>query len=234
MAVEQDENIEISDEDLAQIDEILEEADPQFVKELESIQADNLDHHDIGLPTEDEVNKKDKWYYRFWHNLDSKKQKWFLVSAFIFFVGIPAILISFFGVLTPRFQIAETKSLQYLADETISVDGQAPMKNLMDLFLFDQFFLEIPEQVFIMKPLNDVRMGRFSFYLELFSREDSTYFEKHYEEIVEILSRTLKQYTYESFKGIEGKEQMKKVILAALNGRLDAKVKNVRYKLLVF
>jgi flagellar basal body-associated protein FliL len=104
----------------------------------------------------------------------------------------------------------------------------------MDLFLTQQFFLEMPEQVYVVKPLGGIKVGRFAFYLEISDREQATYFEPRGDEIVEILSRVLKSHTFEEFKGIQGKEEMRKELLAALNAKLKVKVKNIRYKLLVF
>lgn len=231
----EDESIEqASIEELGEIDEILKEATPEFVEELKSISADNLNNKDIGLPTEEEVLKKDKWFYRFWFGLDTKKQLLVVVGVFMLFVALPLLLLSVLGIFTPSFLIARQTSFESWADEVIVLDSKAKQKDLMELFLTDQFFLEIPEQIFPIKPRADIRIGRFSFYMELIDRKDVPFFENHYEEIVEILGRTLKQYSFEDFKGIEGKEEMRKILLASLNSKLQKKIRNIRYKLLVF
>ncbi|MBY0385120.1 hypothetical protein K2X05_08170, partial [bacterium] len=138
------------------------------------------------------------------------------------------------GILTPSFLIAQQTSLEPWADEIIVLDSKKKTKDLMELFLTDQFFLEVPEQIYVIKPRRDVKIARLGFYMELMRREDSPFFENRYEEIVEILSRTMKQYSVDDFKGIEGKEEMRKVILASLNSKLSTKIKNIRYKLVVF
>ncbi len=235
MSQEIEDSIEdASTEELGEIDEILEEADPEFINQLKSISAENLNHQDIGLPTEEEVLKKDRWFYRFWFGLDTGKQLLVVLGAFIVFVALPLILLSVLGIFTPSFLIARQTSFENWADEMIVLDSKVKQKDLMELFLTDQFFLEIPEQVFPIKPRADIRIGRFAFYMELLDRQNVPYFESHYEEIIEILGRTLKQYTFEDFKGIEGKEEMRKILLASLNSKLQIKIKNIRYKLLVF
>jgi flagellar basal body-associated protein FliL len=227
-------NEQASAEELEEIDDILSQADPDFINELKSIRADNLNNQDIGLPTQDEVIKKDRWYYRFWFGLDRTKQMLVVLGGFILFVALPLLMLSTFGLLTPSFLVADQSSLEPWADEKIALDAKKPSRNLMDLFLSDQFFLEIPEQVYVIKPLAGIKVARFAFYLEIFDREHASYFEPRGDEIAEILSRTLKMHTFEEFKGMEGKEEMRKELLAALNSKLKVKVKNVRYKLLVF
>ncbi len=223
-----------SSEELSEIDDILEEAMPEFVQELKSIKAENLNDQEIGLPTEAEVAQKDRWYYRFWFGLDRKIQIAVVLGGFLLFIGLPLFLLSMFGLLTPAFLVAGETSLAPLADEKIQLEASHKPKDLMHLFLTDQFFLEIPEQVFPLKPKADIRVARFGFYLELLDREHAAFFNNHYEEIIEILSRTLKLHTFEDFRGSEGKEEMRKVLLVAINSKLDVKIKNVRYKLVVF
>lgn len=237
MAEEIDENEEAeaaSPEELQEIDGMLEEVVPEFVNELKSISAENLNNQDIGLPTEEEMNKKDRWFYRFWFGLDRTKQMLFVLGAFLLFVALPTLLLSMFGILTPSFLIAKQTSLEPWADEIIVLDNKKKTKDLMDLFLSDQFFLEIPEQIYVIKPRGEVKIARLGFYMELIRREDSPFFENHYEEIIEILSRTLKQHSVDDFKGIEGKEEMRRILLASLNSKLSTKIKNIRYKLVVF
>jgi hypothetical protein len=232
-----DENEEpVSQTELDEIDSILQETAPEFVDQLKTISAENLNQKEIA-PAE-EVKKDDlkneKWHRRFWNGLGRTQQLLVLLGTFSVFVALPLLLMAVFGVLTPSFLIAEQTSLEMWADEKISLDSKKPQKNLMDLFLTDQYFLEIPEQIYVIKPKGEIKIGRFAFYMELIRREDEPYFSYRYEEIIEILSRTLKQYSVEDFKGIEGKEEMRKVILASLNGRLETKIKNIRYKLVVF
>jgi flagellar basal body-associated protein FliL len=230
-----DENEEpASQEELDEIDAILQETAPEFVQELKSINAENLNNKEIGPPSEEEEKKKDKWYYRLWFGFSRTQQLLVVVGAFTVFVALPLLLLSVLGIFTPSFLIAEQTSLEMWADETITLDNKKPQKNLMDLFLIDQFFLEIPEQIYVIKPRGEVKIARFAFYMELISRQDEPYFSYRYEEIIEILSRTLKQYSVDDFKGIEGKEEMRKVILASLNSKLSTKIKNIRYKLVVF
>ncbi len=236
-----DENEEpVSLEDLEEIDDILQEAAPEFVNQLKSISADNLNHQDIGLSEEEQKNaekdaeKYDKWFYKVWYGLTRTQQLLAYMGSFMIFVALPILLLSVFGVFTPSFLIADQTSLEMWADEKIALDSKIPPKDLMDLFLTDQYFLEVPEQIYVIKPKGEVKIARMAFYMELLRREDESYFLNRYEEIVEILSRVLKQYSVEDFKGVEGKEEMRKVILASLNGRLSTKIKNIRYKLVVF
>jgi hypothetical protein len=233
-----DENEEpVSQADLEEIDDILQEAAPEFVNQLKTISADNLNHQDIGL-SEDEKKKAEakaeKWIYRFWYGLTRTQQLLVYMGSFVIFVALPLLLLSVFGVFTPSFLIADQTSLEMWADEKIALNSKLPHKDLMDLFLTDQYFLEIPEQIYVIKPKGEVKLARMAFYMELVRREDEPYFFYRYEEIVEILSRALKQYSVDDFKGVEGKEEMRKVILASLNGRLSTKIKNIRYKLVVF
>ena len=210
MAEEIEDDQQVSKEELEEIDGILNEAMPDFVKDLKSIKAENLNNQDIGLPSEKEVSDKDRWYYRFWFGLDRKVQVAIVFGGFLVFVALPLFLLSLFGVLTPSFLIASDTSLAPWADQKVQIDSKKKAKDLMQLFLTDQFFLEVPEQMFPIKPKAGIQMARLGFYLELKDREDAPFFEKRYEEIVEILSRTLKQYTFEDFRGMEGKEEMRK------------------------
>lgn len=234
----EDENEEpVSQADLDEIDNILQEAAPEFVDQLKSISAENLNHQDIGLSEEEkkkESEKAEKWIYKFWYGLTRTQQLLVYMGSFVIFVALPILLLSVFGVFTPSFLIADQTSLEMWADEKIALDSKLPHKDLMDLFLTDQYFLEIPEQIYVIKPKGEVKIARMAFYMELIRREDEPYFSYRYEEIVEVLSRVLKQYSVEDFKGVEGKEEMRKVILASLNGRLSTKIKNIRYKLVVF
>lgn len=235
MAEELDENEEAaSTEELEEIDGLLEEAVPEFVNELKSISAEKLNNQDIGLPTEEEVKKKDRWFYRFWFGLDRTKQLLFVLGAFLIFFALPILILSMLGILTPSFLIAKQTSLEPWADEVIILDSKKKTKDLMELFLSDQYFLEIPEQIYVIKPRREIKIARLGFYMELIKREDSPFFENRYEEIIEILSRTLKQYSVDDFKGMDGKEEMRKVLLASLNSKLSTKIKNIRYKLVVF
>ncbi len=233
-----DENDEpVSQEDLEEIDDILQEASPEFVDQLKSINAENLNHQDLGLSEEEQKKdeeKASKWYYRVWFSLGRTQQLLVLVGGFAVFVALPLLLLSVFGVFTPSFLIADQTSLAVWADEKMALDLKLPQKDLMDLFLSDQYFLEIPEQIYVIEPKGEIKIGRFAFYMELFQREDEPFFKQRYEEIIEILSRTLKQHSVDDFKGVEGKEEMRKTILAALNTRLETKIKNIRYKLVVF
>lgn len=234
----EDENEEpVSQADLDEIDNILQEAAPEFVDQLKSISAENLNHQDIGLSEEEkkkESEKAEKWIYKFWYGLTRTQQLLVYMGSFVIFVALPILLLSVFGVFSPSFLIADQTSLEMWADEKIALDSKLPHKDLMDLFLTDQYFLEIPEQIYVIKPKGEVKIARMAFYMELIRREDEPYFSYRYEEIVEVLSRVLKQYSVEDFKGVEGKEEMRKVILASLNGRLSTKIKNIRYKLVVF
>ncbi len=236
--LDENENDErVSEADLEEIDNILQEAAPEFVDQLKSISADNLNHQDIGLSEEEQkkdAEKAEKWIYKFWYGLTRTQQLLVYMGSFVIFVALPILLLSVFGVFTPAFLIADQTSLEMWADETIILNAKLPQRNLMDLFLTDQYFLEVPEQIYVIKPKGEVKIARMAFYMELLRREDEPYFSNRYEEIVEILSRVLKQYSVEDFKGVEGKEEMRKVILASLNSRLTTKIKNIRYKLVVF
>ncbi len=232
--IDENEAAQVSAEELGEIDDILQEAAPEFVNELKAIRSDNLNDQEIGLPTEEEVLKKDRWFYRFWFGLSKTKQMVVVIGVFFIFVALPLLLLSILGVLTPSFLIAQQTSLASWGDQTLVLDGKKNQKDLMQLFLTDQFFLEIPEQIYVIKDFGDIKIGRFGFYMELLRREDENYFKNHYEEVIEILSRTLKQHSVQDFKGIEGKEEMRKVLLASLNGRLKIQIKNIRYKLVVF
>ncbi len=233
-----DENEEpVSQDELDEIDSILQEAEPEFVDQLKSISAENLNHQEIGLSEEEkkkEAAKSEKWFYKFWYGLSRTQQMLVLLGSAFVFVALPILLLSVFGVFTPSFLIADQTSLKVWAEREIALNTKTPQKNLMDLFLTDQYFLEIPEQIYVIKPKGEVKIARMAFYMELIRREDEPYFAYRYEEIIEILSRTLKQYSVEDFKGMEGKEEMRKVILASLNGKLQTKIKNIRYKLVVF
>jgi hypothetical protein len=233
-----DENEEpVSQDDLEEIDDILQEAAPEFVDQLKTIRADNLNHQEIGLTEEEkkrDAEKAEKWIYKFWYGLTRTQQLLFYMGSFVIFVALPLLLLSVFGVFTPSFLIADQTSLEMWADEKMDLNPKLPHKDLMDLFLTDQYFLEIPEQIYVIKPKGEVKLARMAFYMELIRREDEPYFSYRYEEIVEILSRVLKQYGVDDFKGVEGKEEMRKVLLASLNGRLSTKIKNIRYKLVVF
>ena len=227
----------VSQADLEEIDDILEEAAPEFVDQLKTISADNLNHQEIGLTEEEkkkDAEKAEKWIYKFWYGLTRTQQLLVYMGSFVVFVALPLLLLSVLGVFTPSFLIADQTSLEMWADEKIVLDSKLPHKDLMDLFLTDQYFLEIPEQIYVIKPKGEVKLARMAFYMELLRREDESYFSFRYEEIVEILSRVMKQYSVEDFKGVEGKEEMRKVILASLNKRLSTKIKNIRYKLVVF
>lgn len=225
---------EASAEDIEEIDQILEEADPEFVNQLKNIKAENLNNQEIGLPPAAEQEKHEKWYNKFWYSLDRKRQMFVLLGGFTLFVAVPILLMSYFGILTPQFLVARQTSLEKWADKTVVLEAGKPQKDLMHLFLSDQYFLEVPEQVYALKPKAGIHVARFAFYMELMDRNDVKYFEGHYEEILEILSRILKQHTFEDFRGIEGKEEMRKILLASINGRLSTQIRNIRYKLVVF
>lgn len=220
----------VNSDQIDQVDEILNHAEPEFMKELSEINGDELKLAELEAAFAEAEQSNTPWN-RFWNDI-SPLQRWGSIGGGLGVILGAAFLIWY--LVLNSIALGDKPSLESIADSSFDFDMTAAPKNLIDHFLVDEYLFEIPDHVFYLKAKRDIRVGRFSFYLELGTKEDFLQTQQHEDEIIETLNLFFAKIDVDDFKGIEGKEAIKRRMLAALSERLPIKFKNVRFSLLVF
>lgn len=214
-----------------QVDEILQQADPEFIESLKEINADELKLADLEAAFA-EAEKKNTFIHKFW-NEKSAPVRWGTVAA------LATLILGPLGYLVwrkiyPPIDLGKVASLSLIADTVYEYDVRGETKNFLNEFIGESFTYEIPDQVFHLKPKRGVQIVRFGLILEVTSKTDLEKIEKRHDEMIETLNNVLAKTDVDDFKGVNGKEDIKAKMLAALNLKLQIKFKSLRYSLIVF
>jgi flagellar basal body-associated protein FliL len=220
----------VNTDQIDQVDEILKHEDPEFMQDLNNINDEELKLAELEAAFA-EAEKSNTALHKFWNDTPPKK-KWSILSGIFLLVFGP---IGYFSwqILT-SYSFTNLPSLEPIADSSFNFDVSGPTKNLIDHFLSEEYLYEIHDHVFYLKPKRDIRIGRLSLYLELANKEDLAKAEKKDDEIIETLNLFFSKVDVDDFRGIDGKEAIKRKMLETLRERTKLKFQNVRFSLLVF
>lgn len=224
----------VNKDQIEEIDEILKQEDPEFVKSLDQIdpQALNITVDDLQAAFE-AAERSNNFVVRFWLE-KSALVRWSVVSGLaLVLLGIPGFFVWKYN-FSAAASVGDLASLEDIADSSLTFDVSAAPQDLMDHFLIEEILYEIPDHVFFLKPKRGVTFGRFAFYLELRRQEDLKVAEKYNDEIIEVINQVLAKKNVDDFQGIAGKEAVRRTLLSSLNNKMNIKFKSVRYKLIVF
>jgi hypothetical protein len=171
----------VNNDQIDQVDEILEHADPGFVKDLGSLKNEDLNLADLEAAFA-EAEKSNTALHRFWNDATPLK-KWGAVSLLVMLMMVPVgyVVWAKFIKLPP---VGLLPSLEPLSDAVYTFNPSGETKNFFDAFLPEEFLFEIPDHVFILKEKRDIRMLRCSFFLELSDKGDLEKAESRRDEII--------------------------------------------------
>lgn len=227
---------EVSQDALNMVDEVLKEEDPAFLEDLEKIKPEDLNNQPLDAMDPEEVKRlKEMGLRGKWMMLRPQQKKIIYASVFIIFVGIPLVVLSALGRLTPQFSFDEIPSMAYLADETLSFDTGEELVGVLGLENDEEFTLKTREMLVQLKTVNNKKsFVRLIFEIGMASEEDRVFISKREKDIVDIVSEVLTNTTHAEFAGIEGKEMLRRKIIVALNKKLEGKVKSLHYDQFLF
>lgn len=232
---------EASQEKLDMVDEVLKDQDPAFLEDLAKLNPEDLNNQQILTPDSAQAQQQQVAGLRGkWHALEDKKKKVILGGSFIVFVGIPIIVLSALGLLTPQFSFDELPSLVHLADEIIPLDPHVPSMSILNLENQSEFTLKTREAFVQLKATSDKKFSdkkdfvRCIFEIAMASEEDRVYVSKLEKAVLDTITNTLSGTTIVEFKSVSGKEQIKQKVLTALNKKLEGKVKSIHYSQILF
>jgi hypothetical protein len=211
------------------IDEMLSEADPAFVKDLNSINPNVLNGLDLG-EVSDDADVPTGWKSLLWYGHNKRKKILMATGGFIVGIAIPLITLAFFGYLTPKYSEGEGYSMATSSDETLMITAGEEKGNLFKIFPILVYSIEIPEKVYTFKPGDKIRFGRFSFYIELFNREDILSYATHQEYLEEAFVNAIRKTRGEDWFGSKSKEHLRALLLAEINKAMTVKAKAIRFK----
>lgn len=224
---------EVSQEVLDMVDEVLEEQDPEFLQDVANINPEDFEGRVIANP-QDHQNKKSEGLLVKWYAIPPRKKKLIMGIAFVLFIGVPMILLSALGVLTPKFSFSELPSMEYLSDEVIVIDSTKPKINLFSLENDDEFTLKTREIFARVKAQNKKVFVRCSFEIGMANEEDRVFVSKHEKIVIDTITDVVTNSGEKEFQGIAGKEFMKQKILVSLNKKLEGKIKSIHYDQILF
>lgn len=211
------------------INEILSEADPTFVNDLKSIDPEILNGVEITDASEDTDAPKGR-LGQFWYRRDKRTKVLITTSGFIVGVAIPLIALAFFGYLTPKYSEGEGYSMATSSDQTFTITAGEEKENLFKIFPVLVYTIEIPEKLYTFKPGDKFRFGRFSFYIELFNRDDILAYATHQEYLEEAFVNAIRKTQGEDWFASKNKEHLRALLLAEINKVMSVKAKAVRFK----
>lgn len=217
------------------INEILTEADPQFVKDLDGIDASVLNGQEIQqAPTgEDDtqvpVIQDQGWRHRFWASRSRRFRLALAGGGFAVGVALPLILMTFFGFFASEKDPSFT-SIADLSDQTFTIAPGEEKENLFRMFPVLVYAIEIPEKVYTFVPGDRVRFGRFSFYIELHNRKDLRVYDSHIDHVTEAIVNVIRKTKSDEWLNPRGQEQIREKILFEINNTMEVRAKKVRFK----
>jgi flagellar basal body-associated protein FliL len=217
------------DEQASLINEILIEADPEFVKELDSINPEILNGIEIPQIGEKEVEEAKLWYKGFWFSWETKIKVIFVFASFAA-ISLPIITMAYLGWLTPSYAEDDYLSLEELSDEAFLIKSGEKQSNVYTLFPVLVYTIELKERVYPLNNSGRKKFGRFSFYVEFFSREDLEKYEDRKAQIIDAIANTIRKTSEEDWQGVSGKEKIREQLLASLNNSLEVRAKSIRFK----
>ncbi|MCC6138274.1 MAG: hypothetical protein IT287_06555 [Bdellovibrionaceae bacterium] len=214
------------------INEILAEADPTFLKELDSIDPTVLNGREIEeipLGGADEAPGTGA-YHRHWVSKPTSFKIIVACAGFIIGVALPLLTMSFFGWFTPEFKEEDGYSLTPYVDETFTVTSGEGQDNLFKVFPILVFAIEIPEKVYPFNPKEKILYGKFSFYVEVATSDDADAYEKRIDTVTEAISNVIRRTHAREWLGTGGKERIRVLLLVEINKTMSVPAKTVRFK----
>lgn len=218
------------------INEILAEADPEFIKDLEGIDASVLNGQDIeqAPSAEDEdtqvpVIQDQGWRHRFWASRSRRFRFAVAGSGFAIGVALPLILMTFFGFFASEKEPG-FNSIAEFSDSTFTIAAGEEKENLFRMFPVLVYAIEIPEKVYTFIPGDRVRFGRFSFYIELYNRQDLRVYDNRMDHVMEAIVNVIRKTRSDEWMNPRGQEQIREKILFEINNTMHVRAKKVRFK----
>ena len=227
---------EVSQDALNLVDEVFKEEDPAFLADLEKIKPEDLNNQPLDAMDPEEVKRlKELGLRGKWMMLRPQQKKIIYASVFIVFVGIPLVILSALGLLTPQFSFDEIPSMAYLADEATPFETSEDLVGVLSLENDEEFNLRTREMLIQLKTTKNAKgFVRVIFEIGMASEEDRVYVSKREKDIIDIVTEVLTNTTHAEFAGIEGKEMIRRKIIVALNKKLEGKVKSLHYDQFLF
>lgn len=218
------------------INEILAEADPDFIKDLEGIDASVLNGQEIQQgPILDEdsdrapVAQDQGLRHRFWASRSRNFRLALVGGGFTVGVAFPLILMAFFGFFAsdkdPNFT-----SIAELSDETLTIVEGEKTENLFRMFPVLVYSIEIAEKVYTLLPGDRVRFGRFSFFIEVHKKEDLIVLDNRMDHVIEAIGNVIRKTKSDEWTNTRGQENIREKLLLEINSATHVKAKKVRFK----
>lgn len=216
------------------INEILAEADPQFIKDLETIDGSVLNGQEIQqVPSlEDEAQvpiiQDQGWRHRFWASRSRQFRMALAGGGFAVGVALPLILMAFFGFFASDVEPG-FNSIADLSDQTLTIAAGEEKENLFRMFPILVYTIEVPEKVYTFVPGDRVRFGRFSFYIEVFDRKDLRVYDSHMDHLMEAIVNVIRKTRSDDWLNPRGQEQIREKILIEINNNMPVRAKKIRF-----
>ena len=220
---------EISEADLGKLEDLLEDADPSFSKDLESISSDDF----AGVVIEkgsaaDAVNEGDPSptaFKAFLTNLPQEQKNRYSAAVIVVMVMIPLAILIYMGKILPKFELPYYVSMNEITQDVQTYPTDGVMVPLFDEFRSKAFTFNLPKTMINLKTADgNSAYGNFEFFLNLRDESDAVMIEEKQSEIIDMLQRVLEQVTWRELQSPIGKEKVKKIIRHQINQYMQANV----------
>ena len=184
-----------------EIDDLLDEVDPEFKKSLEDIKGEDFANHNIdSSQTEQNSDSKEVRSLRiqFIHNLPLEHKIIYggFIAIALFFV--PLIILVANRTLIPTFELPYILSFKELTERIYSYDPEGTKVPLFDDFRSKSHTMALPQTVINLRSeAGQPAFGRFEFFLNVRDKELASIIETKQSEIIDLIQRTLEQVSWQ-------------------------------------
>ena len=206
----------------ADVDKLLNEADPNFSSELEEIASTDFSNVVIeknsAADEVDENSKAPSLFRAYLNNLPKDRKNRYLAAFITILVLVPAAILVFYGRLLPQFDLPFYLSMNELTQKVHVYDIEEDEIPLFDSFRNNTVTWSMPKAMINLRSQSQQPVyGQFEFFLVLRDKEVESTVKANETEILDRVQRILEQMSWTELKDPLGKERVKKVLRHQLN-----------------
>jgi flagellar basal body-associated protein FliL len=214
----------------AQMDSTLNDLDPGFKDELDTIASNNFDGVVIRKGETLKVGRQAKAkyfsiYINFLKNLPAATRKKLMLSGVILGLGFVISLLVSRGYFLPQFKFPYVVSMSELTDDVFNYPADGLQVPLFDDYRSKAFTFALPKATLNLRANGDEpAYGEFEFFLNLRDKDLTDMISKREKDILEIVRVALEDVSLKELETPLGKERVKKLIRYKINEYLEGNI----------
>lgn len=209
------------------IDALIAEEAPEFAKQMEGVSAEDFKDFKVDPANQsDEVGEDEEVpsaFRAYLDNMPKDLKRRYMFAAGFSAITVPIAILIYMGYLLPRFELPFAVRMDQITKEYREYPTDGVEVPLFDDFRSKAHTFALPQLTVNLKPEDgSPTYAKFEFFLNLRDKDLVSDIENEQAEILDLVQRTLEEFTLKELKSPMGKEKIKKVLRFRINDHLQA------------